>query len=255
MKFVSYNVNGIRAALNKGFANWLALENPDVIGLQEIKSTESQISMDIFRDLGYYVYWYPAIKKGYSGVAVLTKIKPNNVEFGMGKNEYDDEGRMVRLDFDNVSFASIYFPSGTTGELRQNFKYKFLDDMFGYSQDLAKNIPNLILSGDYNICHKPIDIHNPISNKNSSGFLPEERAWMEKFIQSGFVDSFRLLNPDPHNYTWWSYRAGARPRNLGWRIDYQLVTPNLMNRIKKSSILSAVNHSDHCPIALELDLS
>jgi exodeoxyribonuclease-3 len=253
MKFVSYNVNGIRAALTKGFREWLIAVNPDVIGLQEVKALENKIDRSLFEDLGYNIYWHPAVKKGYSGVAILSKKTPNHVEYGMGHSLYDDEGRIIRVDFDDISFVSAYFPSGTTGDLRQEFKYRFLDDIYGYTQDLIKKIPNLILSGDYNICHKAIDIHNPISNKNSSGFLPEERAWMEKFTNTGFEDSFRMFNQDPNQYTWWSYRAGSRAKNLGWRIDYHMTTNPIRDRIKKSVILPEAFHSDHCPILLELD--
>ncbi|WP_194775138.1 exodeoxyribonuclease III [Pararhodonellum marinum] len=253
MKFITYNVNGIRAALNRGFGEWLLQENPDVIGLQEVKASEAQFDTSIFEDMGYHIYWYPAIKKGYSGVAILSKIKAKHVEYGMGHSMYDDEGRMIRVDFDGLSFLSAYFPSGTTGDIRQEFKYRFLDDIYGYTQDLIKKFPNLILSGDYNICHKAIDIHNPISNKNSSGFLPEERAWMDKFTQSGFDDSFRLMNQEPHQYTWWSYRANARVKNLGWRIDYHMTSLPLKTRVKASTILHEAKHSDHCPVLLELD--
>jgi len=253
VKIVSYNVNGIRAAMNKGFMDWLIQTNPDIIGLQEVKADLSQINPTVFEDLGYSIYWYPAVKKGYSGVAILTKIKPKAVKYGMNLSKYDDEGRIIQADFEDFSFISSYFPSGTTGDIRQSFKYEFLDDIFGYIQDLKKENPTLILSGDYNICHKAIDIHNPISNKNSSGFLPEERAWMDKFTESGFVDSFRHFNTDPHNYTWWSYRANARAKNLGWRIDYHMVTKELQNRLKRSLILPAAKHSDHCPILLEID--
>jgi exodeoxyribonuclease-3 len=252
MKIVSYNVNGIRAAMNKGFSEWLAKESPDIIGLQEVKALESQIDKTVFEDLGYHIYWFPAVKKGYSGVAILSKLKPNHVVYGMDLPVYDDEGRMVRADFDDFSFISAYFPSGTTGDIRQDFKYQFLDDIYEYSQDMIKKIPNLILSGDYNICHKPIDIHNPVSNKNSSGFLPEERAWMDKFTNSGFEDSFRMFDTSPHQYTWWSYRAGARARNLGWRIDYHMTSTGMKDRIKNSWILPDIHHSDHCPIAIEI---
>lgn len=251
-KFVSYNVNGIRAAINKGFIQWLIQTNADVVGLQEVKCIENQLDMSIFEDLGYYVYWHPAVKKGYSGVAILTKIKPWHVEVGMGMSIYDDEGRWIRADFDGLSLINAYFPSGTSGDLRQRFKYRFLDDVFGYTQDLQKKSPNLILSGDYNICHKPIDIHNPISNKNSSGFLPEERAWMDKFTSAGFDDSFRLLNPNPHQYTWWSYRFNSRANNKGWRIDYHMTSTSLRDRVKRSVILPEAIHSDHCPILLEI---
>jgi exodeoxyribonuclease-3 len=252
VKIISYNVNGIRAAMNKGFVEWLVSENPDMIGLQEIKAELSQINLAVFEDLGYTIYWYPAVKKGYSGVAILTKIKPKSVKYGMGISKYDDEGRMLQANFDGFSFISAYFPSGTTGDVRQGFKYKFLDDVSGYMLDLRKENPKLILSGDYNICHKAIDIHNPVSNKNSSGFLPEERAWMDKFTASGFIDSFRYFNEDPQQYTWWSYRAGSRAKNLGWRIDYHMVTNELQNKLKSAVILPDVIHSDHCPIVLEL---
>lgn len=253
MKIVSYNVNGIRAALNKGFADWLRENDPDIIGLQEVKALEGQIDKSIFEDMGYHVYWFPAVKKGYSGVAIMSKEAPKNVAYGMDLPVYDDEGRMIRADYEDFSFISAYFPSGTTGDIRQDFKYQFLDDVFGYSQDLIQEYPRLILSGDYNICHKAIDIHNPVSNKNSSGFLPEERAWMDKFTESGFDDSFRLFNGEPHHYTWWSYRAGARGKNLGWRIDYHMTTTSMRERIKGSRILPDAMHSDHCPILIELN--
>jgi exodeoxyribonuclease-3 len=253
MKLISYNVNGIRSAINKGFIQWLKEENPDVIGLQEIKATEQDIDRSIFLDLGYELYWHPAVKKGYSGVAIFTKIKPKTIKYGMGTNKYDDEGRIIQADFDGFSFISSYFPSGTTGDVRQDFKYEFLDDVYGYVQDLLRENKKLILSGDYNICHKPIDIHNPISNKNSSGFLPEERAWMDRFTDSGFIDTFRYFNSEAHHYSWWSYRANSRAKNLGWRIDYHMATKELQNKLKSAVILPHVNHSDHCPIVLEIE--
>jgi len=252
-KFVSYNVNGIRAAINKGFLEWLTYINADVIGLQEVKALENQLDMSLFGDLGYYTYWHPAVKKGYSGVAILSKVKPAHVAYGMGLSSYDNEGRTIRADFEGISFFNAYFPSGTTGETRQGFKYRFMDDFYGYAQDLKDQFPNLILSGDYNICHKPVDIHNPISNRNSSGFLPEERAWMDRFTTSGFDDSFRLLNQRPDHYTWWSYRANARNNNKGWRIDYHMTTAPLKEKIKRSVILPEAIHSDHCPILLEIN--
>jgi exodeoxyribonuclease III len=254
MVLVSYNVNGIRAAIKKDFIAWLKSSNPDVVGLQEVKSSLQQIDISIFEDLGYEVYWHEAAKKGYSGVAILTKKSPLAVHYGMGMQKYDDEGRMLRIDFDDFSFVNTYFPSGTTGEKRQAFKYEFLDDLYGYSQDLRRNYSELVWSGDYNICHKSIDIHDPISNKKSSGFLPEERAWMDKFTDSGFYDSYRLLHPDlPHQYTWWSYRANSRSNNKGWRIDYHMTTPGLRKRLTNAAILSNVLHSDHCPVLVEID--
>lgn len=253
MKIISYNVNGIRAAMKKGFVEWLKQENPDIIGIQELKADISQIDPSVFTDLGYELYWFSAVKKGYSGVAIFTKIKPKSVKIGMDLGKYDDEGRLIQAEFDNFSFLSAYFPSGTTGDIRQDFKYEFLDDIYGYMQDLRREHPNLILSGDYNICHKAIDIHNPVSNKNSSGFLPDERAWMDKFTESGFIDTFRHFNKEPHNYSWWSYRSGARAKNLGWRIDYHMATEPLQNKLKSAVILPNVVHSDHCPIVLEIE--
>ncbi|TXE14570.1 exodeoxyribonuclease III [Algoriphagus aquimarinus] len=253
MKIVSYNVNGIRAAMNKGFIDWLRLVNPDIIGLQEVKANLDQIDATVFEDLGYEIYWYPAVKKGYSGVAILTKTKPKSVKHGMEYSKYDDEGRLLQVDFEDFSFLTAYFPSGTTGDIRQAFKYEFLDDIYGYTQDLKKSNPNFILSGDYNICHKAIDIHNPKSNKNTSGFLPEERAWMDKFTESGFIDSFRKFNDQPDNYTWWSYRANSRAKNLGWRIDYHMATAPMNDRLKSSIILADAKHSDHCPILIEVE--
>ncbi|AMQ55295.1 exodeoxyribonuclease III [Algoriphagus sanaruensis] len=253
MKLISYNVNGIRSAINKGFVEWLEEENPDVIGLQEIKAQEKDVDPIIFQELGYELYWFPALKKGYSGVAIFTKIKPKSVKYGMGIQKYDEEGRMIQAEFEDFSFISSYFPSGTTGDVRQDFKYEFLDDVYGYMQDLRKDHPNLILSGDYNICHKAIDIHNPVSNKNSSGFLPEERAWMDKFTNSGFIDTFRHFNPNPHHYTWWSFRANSRAKNLGWRIDYHMASQEMENKLKSAVILQDVKHSDHCPIVLEIE--
>lgn len=255
MKIITYNVNGIRAALKKDWLRWLMGENPDVICLQEVKATFEQVPELLqLESLGYEHYWYPAQKKGYSGTAILSKITPRHVEYGCGHEDYDFEGRMIRADFDECSVMSVYFPSGTTGDVRQAFKYRFLDDFRAYCDKLLQEKPHLVVSGDFNICHRPIDIHNPKANANTSGFLPEEREWMEQFIQSGFVDSFRALNPDPHHYTWWSYRAGARARNLGWRIDYNMVSKDLAEKLGHSGILSHVVHSDHCPVVLELDL-
>ena len=254
MKIISYNVNGIRAAMRKDWLHWVQQEDPTIICLQEIKATPDQFLFEIasIEALGYEHYWYPAKKKGYSGTAILTKISPNKVTYGCGESAYDDEGRIIRADFDDFSVMSVYFPSGTTGDIRQSFKYRFLDDFHIHAKEITTYTPKLVISGDYNICHRGIDIHNPKSNANTSGFLPEEREWMENFIQSGFTDSFRSLNPDPHHYTWWSYRAGARAKNLGWRIDYHMVSEALSPQIVGAGILPNAVHSDHCPIVLEL---
>ena len=254
VKILSYNVNGIRAALRKDFASWLKATNADIVCLQEIKANVEQFDESVFTDLGYDCYWNSAEKKGYSGVAILSKTKPKYVEYGCGIDKIDFEGRILRADFDSFSVMSAYFPSGSSGDIRQAFKMKFLSQFQNYSNELKKDFPKLIISGDYNICHRAIDIHNPQRNKNTSGFLPEEREWMNVFITSGFIDSFRHLNPEPHNYSWWSYRANARAKNLGWRIDYNMISENLLPNLSRSAILSQAVHSDHCPVLVEMDL-
>jgi exodeoxyribonuclease III len=252
-KIISYNVNGIRAAAKKGLLGWLKQTGAHIVCLQEIKAMPEQVDKEVHNQLHEHAYWYPAQKKGYSGVAIFSKTKPNHVEYGCGIKEYDEEGRVIRVDYDTFSVMSVYFPSGTSGDERQEFKYKFLADFQTYINHLKKKIPNLIVCGDYNICHQPIDIHNPVANAHSTGFLPEERAWLDTFFKSGFVDSFRHFNSEPHKYTWWSYRANARAKNLGWRIDYQAVSVPLAKKLKRAIILPEANHSDHCPILLEME--
>ena len=252
MKIISYNVNGIRAALKKGFIDWLKSANPDVICLQEIKAQEDQLDLSVFEAAGYcYNYWFSAQKKGYSGVAILSKTKPNNVVFGTGIESMDFEGRNIRADFDEVSVMSLYLPSGTN-LARLEHKFEYMDLFQDYITILKKDIPNLIICGDYNICHEAIDIHDPVRNKNVSGFLPEERAWMSQFLKSGFVDAFREFNLEPQNYSWWSYRANSRANNKGWRLDYTLVSLPLQEKLKRAVILSEAVHSDHCPVLVEL---
>ncbi|MBT8196635.1 MAG: exodeoxyribonuclease III [Bacteroidia bacterium] len=252
-KIITYNVNGIRAAINKGFIDWIKNVNPDVICLQEIKANPEQFDTGLFENLGYQHYWYPAEKKGYSGVALLSKDEPDNVVYGCGIKKYDSEGRVIQADFGDTSIMSVYMPSGSSGDERQAFKMKWLTDFNKYIKKLRKDREKLIVSGDYNICHKAIDIHNPVSNKKSSGFLPEEREWMDKFTKGGFIDSFRYFNEDPHHYTWWSYRANARAKNLGWRIDYHMATENMKDDLKRSVILPEAKHSDHCPVLVEVN--
>jgi len=253
MKIYSYNVNGIRSAIKKGFIDWIEKTNPDIICLQELKAQENQIDLPHFEKLGYHVYLHTAEKKGYSGVAILSKAKPQHVEYGCNNEVYDREGRILRADYKDYSIISVYIPSGSSGEDRQAYKMDFLAFFINYIDELKKNYPRLIICGDYNICHKPIDIHNPVSNKNSSGFLPEEREWVTKFLDSGFTDTFRFFNKDADHYTWWSFRANARAKNLGWRIDYHMTTNNLESKLKYASIYPDVVHSDHCPIMLEID--
>ena len=251
MKIISYNVNGIRAAIKKGFIEWLQSANPDVICLQEIKAMEDQLDLSLFEAAGYkYNYWYSAQKKGYSGVAILSKTKPNHGEYGTGIETMDFEGRNLRADFDGVSVMSMYLPSGTNSE-RLGFKFNYMDEIQEYLTSLRKEIPNLVILGDYNICHEEIDIHNP-KMKNVSGFLPEEREWLGGFINAGFIDSFRFLHPEKQEYSWWSYRANSRANNKGWRLDYAMVSKPLQEKIKRSVILTEAVHSDHCPILIEI---
>lgn len=252
-KIISYNVNGIRAAIRKGLLDWLTAIDADIICIQETKAQVDQIPLFDIEALGYKSYWYSAQKKGYSGVAILSKQEPDHVEYGMGMQKYDDEGRFIRADYGDISVVSVYHPSGSSGELRQAFKMDWLDDYQNYINDLKKTRPKLILSGDYNICHKPIDIHDPVRNAKSSGFLPEEREWMSSFLASGFIDTFRYFNDEPHQYSWWSYRANARAKNLGWRIDYHMASEVMEASLKRAVILPEAMHSDHCPILLEAD--
>lgn len=253
MKIISYNVNGIRAAINKGFIDWLKAANPDVVCLQEIKAMKEQLDLSIFEEAGYhYNYWFSAQKKGYSGVAILSKIEPNHVEYGTGIESMDFEGRNLRADFEGVSVMSLYLPSGTN-DARLGHKLEYMDMFQEYIDNLKNEIPNLIICGDYNICHEEIDIHNPKGLSKVSGFLPVERKWIGSFINSGFIDSFRYVNPELQQYSWWSYRANARANNKGWRLDYAMVAQPLQENIKRAVILSEAVHSDHCPILLEIE--
>ena len=255
IKLASYNVNGIRAALKKDWIEWLKQSQVDIIGIQETKAHEDQVDLSILKEMGFeYQYWHSAEKKGYSGVAVFSKLKPDHVVYGIDHAAFDQEGRVIRLDFGSTSLLNCYFPSGTSGDIRQQVKYEFLDYFYDYIHTLRKTRPNLIIQGDYNIAHSEMDIHNPKGNKKSSGFLPEERAWMSKWLENGMVDTFRYFNPDTEKYTWWSYRAGARKNNKGWRIDYQAVTEGLIKKVSAATIDNDAVHSDHCPCLLEIDL-
>ena len=253
-RIISYNVNGIRAALKKEFLTWIKLADPDILCIQETKAQPGQMSEEEFEKLGYSIYAHSAKKLGYSGVAILTKEEPFHVEYGMGNAKYDDEGRVIRADFKDYSVISVYFPSGTTGGARQTFKMDFLADFQAYLNELRKKQPNLIISGDYNICRLWIDIHNPEKQQKTSGFLPEERDWFKQLIDSEYVDSFREVNGDPHHYSWWSYRAGARAKNKGWRIDYNMLTTGLKSKIINAGIMPEAIHSDHCPVWVEMNL-
>lgn len=253
MKIITYNVNGLRAAASKGLSEWLAQENVDVVCFQETKLQPDQYPTEMMQAAGFDNYYlFSAEKKGYSGVAILTKRKPDHVEYGMGLEEYDREGRFIRADYGDLSIVSVYHPSGTSGDERQSFKMGWLEKFQDYVVELRKSRPNLILCGDYNICHEAIDIHDPVRNATNSGFLPEEREWMTRFLDAGFVDSFRFLYPDKQEYTWWSYRFNSRAKNKGWRIDYCMVTEAVRPLLKDARILNDAVHSDHCPMLLEI---
>jgi exodeoxyribonuclease-3 len=255
MRIISYNVNGIRAAIRKGFLEWLATDPADIICLQETKANRGDVDHKLFERLGYYDYWYSAKKKGYSGVAILTKLKPDEVIYGNGHGQSDEEGRVIQAVFGKIRLINAYFPSGTSGDERQQYKYQWLDEIGIWLKKENKKHLYLILCGDYNIAHEEIDIHDPKGNKKSSGFLPEERNWMTRFFDGGWVDSFRLLHPEPHRYSWWSQRfPSVRLNNKGWRIDYINVTEGLSKYIKDADIFPDVKHSDHCPVYLALKL-
>lgn len=250
----SFNVNGLRAATKKGFLDWLTTSDVDIACLQEIKVKESQYDLEQFAERGFHYQLFPADKPGYSGTAILSKMKPDNIQIGCGHDLFDEEGRVLRFDFKDLSVISAYFPSGSGGEVRQEIKMEFLGFFHDYLQQLRKELPKLVISGDYNICREAIDIHNPVANKNTSGFLPEEREWFANFLKDGYVDSFREINLDlAHQYSWWSYRANARANNKGWRIDYNIITENLRSNLRDAAIYPDVVMSDHCPVGTILE--
>lgn len=254
MKITSYNLNGIRAAMKKDLVGWMAKNDFDILCFQETKAWPEQVDATPFEELGYKHHWHVAEKKGYSSVAIFSKAEPDKVVKGCGIEKYDREGRIIRADFGDWTLLNCYFPSGTAGTVRQDFKYEFLDDFYKWIEELKKERPKLIIVGDYNIAHTENDIHNPKSNKKNSGFLPEERAWMTKWFESGFTDAYRHVRPEEIQYSWWSYRANARANNKGWRIDYQSVSNNLKDKIKDAYQMKEDVHSDHCAVVLEIDL-
>jgi len=253
MKIITFNLNGIRSAISKGLYLWVESQSPDVLCVQETKAQPDQIDVLKFKEMGYNSYIFSAEKKGYSGVAIFSKKEPDLVKAGIGIPEFDAEGRLLRVDFGDITIIDSYFPSGTMGDVRQDVKMKYLAAIQKFIDELKKERPNIILAGDYNICHKEIDISNPQNKKGVSGFLPEEREWITNFLASGFVDSLRVFNTAAEQYTWWSYRSGAKAKNLGWRIDYQMVSEPLAPRLKSAKIFPEVQMSDHCPYQIEIE--
>ena len=254
LKLISYNLNGIRSAASKGLNEWFLSENSDILCIQETKAQPEQIDSNAFEAAGYRCFWHSAQKKGYSGTGIVSRIPFDAVHYGMGIEKFDAEGRLIRADFGDTSLICSYFPSGTMGDIRQTFKMEYLEAFTEYILRLRAERPKLIITGDFNICHKAIDINHPERQVNVSGFLPEEREWFDRFIALGFIDSFRQFCDQPNRYSWWSYRAGARPRNMGWRIDYFLVSENLGPQLRGADILDQVVHSDHCPVKLQIDM-
>jgi exodeoxyribonuclease-3 len=250
MKITTYNVNGIRAAVTKGFIDWMQAESPDVLCLQEIKAEAEQFPDELF-GMGYEWFIHPAQKKGYSGVAIAVKGMPENANVGTGIDWIDAEGRVITVEHKGIRVVSVYFPSGTTGDERQAVKYRFLDAFRAWMDALTADGKPTVFCGDVNIAHTAIDIHDPVSNKKTSGFLPEERAWMDTLLESRYVDVFRSLHPgEKHLYSWWTFRANAKANNKGWRIDYQIATPDLAARAVDARITRELDFSDHVPVTV-----
>ncbi len=254
MKIISWNVNGIRAAAKKGFLEWLNQYSPDIVCLQEIKVQKDQLDENVLNPDGYFTYWHSAERKGYSGTAILSKIKPINITFDLGMEEFDVEGRVILAEYESFLLYNIYFPNGKRDLSRVDYKLEFSDAVLQKCEEYKKQGKKIIICGDFNTAHKEIDLKNPKSNEKNTGFLPKERAWIDKFIAHGYVDTFREFNEDPENYTWWSYRMNARERNIGWRIDYFFVSHNMKENVKDSFILADIMGSDHCPLGVKIDM-
>ncbi len=255
MKIISLNANGIRAAHRKGFFDWMQEQKADVICIQETKAQVDQLTSDILEPKGYFSYFNDALKKGYSGVAIYTRKQPDNIQTSLGWAHADDEGRYLQVDFGALSIISLYLPSGSSGEERQTIKFDFLDRFMPILKKYCKQKHEYIICGDWNIAHKEIDLKNWKGNLKNSGFLPEERAWMDELFESvGMVDAFRAINQEPDQYTWWSNRGQAWAKNVGWRLDYQVVTPQLANKIKSVAIYKETRFSDHAPLIINYDL-
>jgi exodeoxyribonuclease-3 len=255
MRILTLNCNGIRSAARKGLFDWLPTQAPDVVCLQETKAQVHQLEGGGFRPDGYHCYYFDAERKGYSGVAVYSKTKPDRVIRGFGVPEFDGEGRYLELQFGRLSVVSLYLPSGSSGPERQASKFRFLDFFLPYLKRVGKRRRDFVLCGDFNIAHQPIDLKNWRSNQKNSGFLPEERAWLDRlFSELGWVDAFREVDPRPEQYTWWSNRGQARSRNVGWRIDYQVVSRSLAGKARAASIYKDSWFSDHAPLTMDYEL-
>ncbi|MBF0522370.1 MAG: exodeoxyribonuclease III [Candidatus Omnitrophica bacterium] len=254
MKILSWNVNGIRAVAKKGFIDWLIKESPDILCLQETKSSPDQLAQELLEPTGYKTFWSSAQKKGYSGVGVFTKSAPNHVEEGLGKKEFDLEGRTLMLEYPDFVLFNIYFPNGGEGNKRVPFKMAFYDEFLKKALKLKNQGKKIILCGDVNTAHTEIDLSRPKDNEKNTGFLPEERAWVTKFIEHGFIDTFRYFHKEGGHYSWWDYKTKARERDVGWRIDYFFVTESLIKSVKNAFILKNVLGSDHCPVGIEVKL-
>ncbi len=255
MKIMTFNCNGIRAAARKGFFDWLPSVGADVICLQETKAQIHQLEDPVFTPEGYHCFYFDAQKKGYSGTALFSRRKPDRISKGFGWDIADNEGRFIQADFGNLSIASLYMPSGTSGDERQAVKFDFLDKFMPVLQSLRDSGRDVIVCGDWNICHKEIDLKNWKTNQKNSGFLPEERAWLDRlYYEESFVDAFRLVNKESEQYSWWSSRGQARANNVGWRLDYHVITPDLVKLVEHAEIYTAQNFSDHAPVTLQLGL-
>lgn len=256
MRIMTLNCNGVRAAARKGFFEWLPGQDADVVCLQETKAQENQLDPEVFHPEGYHCFYHDAEKPGYSGVAIYSRRDPERVVFGLGWKDFDAEARYLQVDYPSLSVVSLYLPSGTTGDARQQVKYDFMDRFMRHLRKLRRGKREVVIAGDWNIAHKEIDLKNWRSNRKNSGFLPEERAWMDRlFGRAGWVDAFRQVNPEPDQYTWWTYRARAFEKNVGWRIDYQVVTPGLKGSVQGASIYTGQRFSDHAPLTIDYDLS
>tara|TARA_B100001250_G_scaffold402646_1_gene416008 strand:- start:1771 stop:2541 length:771 start_codon:yes stop_codon:yes gene_type:complete len=252
MKLFSWNVNGVRAIEKKGFLDWLSSESPDILCIQETKAKFEQLPDTLQNIDGYFSYWHSAEKLGYSGVATFSKQEPLHVQYGLGIDKYDKEGRVIITEFENFLLYNIYFPNGQKDEIRLQYKLDFYDDLLEILDDQVASGNNVIVAGDWNTAHKEIDLANPKANANYSGFMPVERAQLDTYVDHGYVDSFRLFHDEPDRYSWWTYRFGARQRNIGWRIDYFFTNQEFADNISDADIHEDVMGSDHCPVSIEL---